>query len=228
MTGVNISLLIVNSSFTSNVQGFAGLLRNATAPDSSGGAVSMAVPCGYVEVRGSRFTGNKAVTGAAIAMVRGGRMNVTHSFIEGNHAQRLGGGVLLWGDGFIFIKRSVFQHNLAAAGGAVYCYEGDILVSGTEFTNNTAVRGGAVAWWAAGAGDSSLSDCQFVDNTAILGKASIEAMLADVPAPPGGQGSAVGAAGGGAVYLITSGAPLTLAGTKFTGNRAPTGGEDAF
>lgn len=231
MAGINSTLAVTNSSFTSNAQGIAGTLQDGAASDSSGGAISMAVSSGIMSVLGSVFANNTAAHGAAIALVNGLTLHLSDTFVGGNHARKMGGGVLMSGSGSVEFADSVFRDNTATTGGALCFNEARFKGSNSTFSNNSATLGGAVALWQPGTADSILSGCQFVNNTATSSRAtpvnssSMEPMGPGQPAAAGIQDSAGGPAGGGAMYMTTTGALVRLRNTTFVANSAPTGGE---
>jgi hypothetical protein len=231
MSGINSILVVTNSSFKGNTQGTAGKRQGGAASDSSGGAISMAVSSGSMSVLGSVFTNNTAVHGAAIVLIKGLSLRLSSTLIAANHARKMGGGVLMSGSGSLEFANSVFRDNTATTGGALCFDQARFKGSNSTFSNNSATLGGAVALWQPGTAESILSGCQFVNNTATSSRAtpvnssSMEPMGPGQPAAAGIQDSAGGPAGGGAMYMTTTGAPVRLRNTTFVANSAPTGGE---
>lgn len=111
-----------------------------------------------VQVRDSRA----GLTGGAIAIAPGGRLTANHSRFEGNRA-RDGGAIAASSD--VQIDNSVFFNNDAEVdqGGALQIWTSTLTVSHTRFDFNSALNGGAVLQRG---GTASLNQVTFADNQA--------------------------------------------------------------
>lgn len=126
---------------------------------SDGGALSAAT----VQIAGSTFDHNTAVTGGA---VRAAAVTITGSTFEDNAATGNNGGGGVFFDTSATVVDSEFRRNTAVggfygAGGAISSYSVLGLVSGSTFEDNTAVNGGG----AIRSGGVTVEESTFARNT---------------------------------------------------------------
>ncbi len=133
-------------------EGSALNLRDCAFKDNrgtrNGGAINNS---GSLTVSGTTFTGNSAQYGGAVYL-NVNTMEAADCIFNDNHAYR-GGAIFNWYGGGLNISDSAFTNNSAAAaygsdgnnfGGAICLNAGDLTLTDTSFTDNSGYLGGAV------------------------------------------------------------------------------------
>ena len=119
----------------------------------------------------SNFTDNEAVAGTTR---HGGALYATFSSITisecefRNNTAHSTGGAVSGPSANIFVENSIFVNNTARSGGAIYCSQANSQIVNTTFIRNSLRDGHGGAISIESSANSSVSQCQFVDNTAML------------------------------------------------------------
>lgn len=123
-----------------------------------------------VQVSDSVLEGNTALSGAAVAMVDGGRLDVTGTTFDANRAAADGGAVFTLGGTATTIQASTFLGNHAESSGGALSLQDEVeaQIEGSTFTSNVAEFLGAGVQ-ATVTSTVSLSDCLFDRNEAPFG-----------------------------------------------------------
>lgn len=221
------------------------VLTGCVAGEGTGGALLFAdgvVPPpaparkGVVEpasltVRNTRFAGNRAFSGGAIAAQLTGSGGITLETVtmQGNEAREFAGGaVLSTMDGGIVLQDSTISGNLSGGigGGVALGGSGDIRIEGTQFAGNRIevpnYSYGAYTYGAGAAvigfGDVLITGTSF-ENNAIVMEAPLPVRKGEVPLE-----DFIGTGGGLFVFPASAGNRVEVAASHFTGNGAGLGG----
>jgi predicted outer membrane repeat protein len=197
---------------------------------------------GVFAISDSLFMSNRAFErGGAIETANFAGIFVGNNVIQNtqfidNHVVSYGGGAIYGDDrainvhGLLTIQDSQFVNNSASVGGAIDAATSPMKIVRDMFVNNTQRYGGALNVnniWALADGNNpvvevTVSDSQFVNNISTGGQLSINELNAGAT---GGILIPIDIAntGGGAIGVLLSGI-LTVTGTQFTNNSAPSAG----
>jgi hypothetical protein len=119
---------------------------NNETPNFRGGAICVSVnsPFGATTIKDSKFTNNKALRGAAIAIAQGASNTITNCVFEGNTALDVsyGGGAIDVRTVTATITGCTFEENYGFQGGAIYLTGGLI--------ENCVINGNTGLWHAGG------------------------------------------------------------------------------
>ncbi len=124
-----------------NVNAGTAEINNSTFENNNGGTYGGAIASVFdtvnlVSVKDSKFTGNSAVVGGAIAAYQ--KLEVSGSEFTGNHtttADDGGGAIVLGGHGKATIKDTIFDGNAANLGGAIATRPNGTLAMGDDATS---------------------------------------------------------------------------------------------
>ncbi len=113
----------------------------------SGGAVCIDAGQFNLESGNITMTGNKAVNGGGVAVLKGNFTMLTGAIGENNGANHAtnGGGVFV-SDGEIWLKGGRIQYNQATDGGGAYVTVGRMFMTDGSLNNNTATENGGGAY----------------------------------------------------------------------------------
>ena len=106
-----------------------------------------------VSVEDAVFTGNKALRGGAICVIRGTNLNLDNTTFIENKTLRIDNDYRVYGGSAIYFKsydekltvnNSTFHRNISDGAGALYCESNEIQMNNCKFTENKAPYGGAL------------------------------------------------------------------------------------
>ena len=205
---------------------FQLVVTNCTFEDNSahmGGTISAKFNV-TLDIKDTRFTGNKAWQGGAIN-VQQTHFRATNCVFDNNTSDVNGGAISALGNVTLEIKKSIFTRNKATQGGAINVGTvANLLMTGCTFKDNRAEQlGGAIC-------GSLYLVCEingsyFYNNTAVLqgGAINVQENSDIIITNSKLEGNAVEMGSAGAIFIGLN-VTLKTRETNFTGNTCPNNG----